>query len=106
MLDDADRHPRAGRRAARRAPLRRGGGVQLGRVVTVVEMTTRARGIEAEVALPAREGLPRRCSANADDLVTIDKTWLVERAGVLGPDKIRLLDRALLVALGRVASPR
>ena len=26
-----------------------------------------------------RDGLPRACSANADNFITIDKSWLAER---------------------------
>lgn len=68
--------------------------------VTVVEVTTRSRGLETEVALGAREGLPKACWANADNLATIDKRWLVERIGALGREKIKALDRALALALG------
>src|SRR5207244_1441261 len=68
--------------------------------VTVVEITTRIRGIETEVPLGARDGLPRRCCANADNILTIDKSWLDERVGVLSPDKMRRFDRALSLALG------
>ncbi len=68
--------------------------------VTVMEVTTRARGLETEVPLGRKEGLPRACYANADNLFTIDKAWLTERAGVLGPEKVRGIDRALALALG------
>lgn len=68
--------------------------------ITVVEVTTRVRGLETEVPLGAREGLPRPCCANADKLITIDKAWLDERIGALGPDKTGRLDRALALALG------
>ena len=37
---------------------------------------------------------------NADNIATIDKTWLVERSGVLGREKMERLDRALGLALG------
>lgn len=68
--------------------------------ITVVEVTTRARGLETEVPLGVREGLPRACCANADNVVTIDKGWLDERIGALPPEKIARLDRALALALG------
>jgi mRNA interferase MazF len=68
--------------------------------VTVVEITTRIRGIETEVVLGKREGLPKVCCANADNIVTIDKSWLEERAGALGLEKTASLDRALGLALG------
>jgi mRNA interferase MazF len=68
--------------------------------VTVAEVTTRSRGLETEVPLGRREGLPRACFANADNLITIDKAWLIERAGLLDSEKLRRLDRALALALG------
>lgn len=68
--------------------------------VTVVEITTRTRGLETEVLLGARDGLPRACCANADNVLTIDKSWLDERIGALTPEKLARLDRALVLALG------
>lgn len=68
--------------------------------VTVVEITTRTRGLETEVLLGARDGLPRTCCANADNVLTIDKSWLDERIGALTPEKLARLDRALVLALG------
>ncbi|MSP26815.1 MAG: type II toxin-antitoxin system PemK/MazF family toxin [Myxococcales bacterium] len=68
--------------------------------VTVVEVTTRARGLETEVPLGRRDGLPRACCANADNLITIDKSWLEERMGALSADKMKRLDHALALALG------
>ncbi len=35
-----------------------------------------------------------------DNLVTIDKAWLTERAGILSVEKLTRLDRALALALG------
>lgn len=68
--------------------------------VTVIEVTTRARGLETEVPLGVRDGMPRKCCASADNVITIDKAWLDERIGALGADKLKRLDRALALALG------
>ncbi len=68
--------------------------------VAVIEVTTRVRGIETEVCLGSRDGLPRTCCANADNVLTIDKAWLDERVGALSAEKLRRLDRALALALG------
>lgn len=68
--------------------------------VTVIEVTTRVRGLQTEIPLGAREGLDRACCANADNIVTVDKGWLEERIGVLGLEKSKRLDRALSLALG------
>ena len=68
--------------------------------VTVAEVSTTIRTILSEVALGKREGLPRRCVANADTLVTIPKSWLDSRIGALPTDKVEALDAALRFALG------
>jgi mRNA interferase MazF len=68
--------------------------------VTVVEVSTTIRGISSEVPLGARDGLPRKCVANADNLVTIPKGWLDERIAALGSEKVVLLDEALRFSLG------
>lgn len=68
--------------------------------ITVIEVTTHVRGLETEVPLGARDGLPRKCCASADNILTIDKAWLDEHVGTLGADKLRRLDRALALALG------
>jgi mRNA interferase MazF len=67
--------------------------------VTVVEVTTRVRGLETEVPLGLREGLPRKCFANADNLHTIPKSLLDGRIGALSADKVRALDAAIKLAL-------
>jgi mRNA interferase MazF len=68
--------------------------------VSVIEVTTRTRGLETEVPLGPREGLPKACCANADNIATIDKTWLEQRIGAFGREKVERLDRALGLALG------
>ena len=68
--------------------------------VSVIEVTTRSRGLETEVPLGAREGLSKTCWGNADNIATLDKTWLEERIGALGREKLERLDRALGLALG------
>lgn len=67
--------------------------------VTVVEVSRSARGIPTEVPLGKREGLPRRCVANADNLVTIPKAWLESRIAALSPEKVTALDATLRFAL-------
>jgi mRNA interferase MazF len=68
--------------------------------VLAVEVTSRVRGIPQEIALGAREGLPRRCVANLDNLRAVPKTALRERAGRLAPRRVEELKRALGYALG------
>lgn len=73
--------------------------------VTVAPVTTRIRGLAVEVVVGKREGLPKRGVINCDALVTIAKTLLVKRAGILSAKKKSQLDDALRFALGLDASP-
>ena len=66
---------------------------------TVVEVSTAVRGLPTEVKLTRKDGMPRRCVANADNLVTIPKTWLDELITTLSADKLRAVDDALRFAL-------
>lgn len=66
----------------------------------VAPVTTHARGIAAEVALDASEGLPRPSVANCDSLATIAKGRLVRRIGRLSAHRSGELDAALKFALG------
>jgi mRNA interferase MazF len=68
--------------------------------VLAVEVTSRVRGIPQEIGLGAREGLPRRCVANLDNLRAVPKSALRQRAGRLAPRRIEELKRALGYALG------
>jgi mRNA interferase MazF len=67
--------------------------------VTVVEVTTTSRGIETEVPLGPKDGLPRQCVANADNVHTIPRSSLRERVAVLPATKVAALDAALKLAL-------
>lgn len=68
--------------------------------VIVAPVTTHARGIAAEIALDASEGLPRPSVANCDSLETIAKSRLVRRIGRLSTHRSDDLDVALKFALG------
>jgi mRNA interferase MazF len=70
--------------------------------VTVLEVSTTIRGIPTEIVLGKREGLPKRCVANADSLATIPKTWLDSRIASLPTEKAAALDDAIRFALGLV----
>ena len=67
--------------------------------VTVVEVSTTIRGIPSEVRLSTRDGLPRACVANADNVVTIPKAWLKTPIATLAAAKLDALDAALRFAL-------
>lgn len=67
--------------------------------VTVIEVSTTIRGIPTEVPLGKRDGLPKRCVANADSLATIPKVWLESRIGSLRAEQSDAVDSALRFAL-------
>ncbi len=68
--------------------------------VSVVEISTTIRGIAAEVPLGRKDGLPRKCVANADNIVTIPKRWLESCIASLSAEKTLALDAALRFSLG------
>ena len=68
--------------------------------ITVVELSTTIRGIPSEVPLSGRDGLPQKCVANTDNVVTIPKQWLDSRIAALRRSKIEALDAALKFSLG------
>jgi mRNA interferase MazF len=65
----------------------------------VAEITTTVRDIPVEVKLGKAEGLPKTCAANLDNLRTVFRASLTERAGRLGPRRIPEVKRALGYAL-------
>ncbi len=67
--------------------------------VTVVEISRTVRGIPSEVPLGTRDGLPKRCVANADNIVTIPKSWLDAPVAPLRREKLSALDKALKFSL-------
>lgn len=67
--------------------------------LTVVEITSRVRGLPTEVPLGPDHGLARECVANCDNLFTLPKQAFGAFRGALGFDDVRCLDDALRVAL-------
>ena len=68
--------------------------------VTVAEISTVIRTIPSEILLSKREGMPRPCVINTDNLVTIPKTWLDAHITSLTGPKLAQLDAALQFSLG------
>jgi mRNA interferase MazF len=68
--------------------------------VVVAPISRTIRDIASEIRLGSEQGVPEECAASCDSLLTVPKDRL-ERSpvGVLGPDKIIELDRALRFAL-------
>jgi mRNA interferase MazF len=67
--------------------------------VTVAEVTSTIRGIPVEVELGPEDGLPKKCAANLDTIVTIRKSLLTERITMLSREKIEQIDAAIKFAL-------
>ncbi len=63
------------------------------------EITTTIRHIPVEVTLGPAEGLPKPCVANCDNLRTVSKAALKERAGALRPARRPEVKRAAGYAL-------
>jgi mRNA interferase MazF len=68
--------------------------------VTVAEVSTTVRAIRSEVPLGPRDGMPRPCAINTDNLVTIPKIRLESKIASLGTRELAQLDEALSFALG------
>jgi mRNA interferase MazF len=64
------------------------------------EITTTIRKIPIEVALGVRDGLPKPCVVNCDNLRTISRQDLTERIGRMAAAKVPDVKRALGYALG------
>lgn len=63
------------------------------------EITTTIRHIPMEVLLGPREGLPKPCAANFDNLRTVGRSWLIRRVGTLAEPRWDEVKRAVGYAL-------
>ncbi len=68
-------------------------------LITIAPVTTRIRGIPTEIELSSKDGLPRRCVVNCDNLTTIPKNWLEKRITMLHQAKVQQLDMSIRFAL-------
>lgn len=69
-------------------------------LVTVAPVTTRMRGILAEVRLGAADGMPRECVVNLDNINTIAKHLLQQFMFELSQQKLMAVEDAIRFALG------
>jgi mRNA interferase MazF len=67
-------------------------------------VTTRIRGIPAEVPLGPAEGLRRPSVVNLDAVTTVPRGNLRERVALLSPQKIEAIDEAIRFAFGLTES--
>lgn len=56
-------------------------------------------GLSTQVPVGPDEGLKHDSGIYCDELVSLPKTVLTNFVGMLSPEKLRLMDRALLIAL-------
>jgi len=56
-------------------------------------------GLSTQVPVGPAEGLKHDCGIYCDELVSLPKNRLMHFVGALSPDKLGLLDKALLIAL-------
>lgn len=68
-------------------------------LITVAPISIRVRDIPVEVELGPEDGLPKRCAANLDSLVTIPKARLERRIAPLSAEKLRAAEAAVCFAL-------
>ncbi|MBA3454177.1 MAG: type II toxin-antitoxin system PemK/MazF family toxin [Deltaproteobacteria bacterium] len=80
--------------------LSRSGSYAYLRSVLAVEITTKIRAIPQEVVLGPREGLPRRCVANFDNLRAVPVSALFEHIGRVSRTQVAEIKHALGYALG------
>jgi mRNA interferase MazF len=68
--------------------------------VTVADISTRARGLDAEVLLTKGDGMPRPCVVNLDSLATVPRSILQSRITRLSDQRMAEVSRAAHLALG------
>jgi mRNA interferase MazF len=64
------------------------------------EITATMRHIPIEVLLGSKEGMPKPCVANCDNLRTISKVHLTKRISRIAPGRVHEVKRAVGYALG------
>lgn len=63
-------------------------------------------GLSTQVPVGTEEGLKHESAVHCDELLSIPKSALTDFVGALGPPKLRMLDLALIQALGIEQGPR
>ena len=67
--------------------------------VTVAVITRTVRSIPTEVPLGPEDGMPSSCVVNADDILTIRKSLLLDHITTLSPEKMSAVASAIKFAL-------
>jgi mRNA interferase MazF len=69
-------------------------------LVIIAPVTTRIRGIAAEVPLTVEDGMSQACVVNLDVITTIPKDCLRSRHRILNRIKLKEIEAAIHFALG------
>jgi len=67
--------------------------------IVVALVTRTVRGLTTEVPLGRRQGLPTRCVANLDNLLTVPRERLIRRMGACIGPKLEEFNQAIKAAL-------
>jgi mRNA interferase MazF len=89
--------------AARRRPylvLTRQAAIPVRNAVIAVPATRAIRDIPTEVPLDEGDGMPSPCALSLDNVVTLPKSFLIDRICRLGPDRLIQVCTALATATG------
>ncbi|MCD6599932.1 MAG: type II toxin-antitoxin system PemK/MazF family toxin [Dehalococcoidia bacterium] len=89
--------PPAGRRPV--LLLSRDAAYQVRTSITVSALTRTIRSIPVEVPLDIEDGVPEKCVANLDNIMTIPKSLLDKRITTLPHSKMALVNTAISFAL-------
>lgn len=73
--------------------------------VVCAPVYTRRDGLHSQVPVGIDEGLKHDSSIHCDDLISLPKSMLTDYVGLLSPEKILALDRALAFALDLAVPP-
>ena len=68
--------------------------------IVVAVVTRTDRGLDTEVRLGRREGLPRPCVASLDNILTVPRRRFVRLMGSLSREQVKELNAAIIMALG------
>jgi mRNA interferase MazF len=90
--------PDAGRRP--HLILTRQGAIPILNRVVAVPATRRIRNIPTEVRLDEDDGMPAPCALTLDNLVTLPKSYFIDRITRLGVERLDEVCRALSAATG------
>jgi mRNA interferase MazF len=67
--------------------------------ITVAVITRTIRSIPVEVLLGKEDGMPAKCAANLDEIITVPKSLPVERITALSPLKMAAVAKAISFTL-------